>query len=116
MTDRACEILPVRAAWSTPGVRPRSGPTSPPRPRSRPALTTTFLSPVRLAGYNGYCRLGLTDQKDRLVPTIVPQFARENKLLRAKFVSCGPANTVRRLSSSSQLPGRAHDGLTDDDD
>lgn len=38
---------------------------------------------------------GLQDQKDRLVPTMIPQFAKENKLLRAKTISCGPACSVR---------------------
>jgi alpha-tubulin suppressor-like RCC1 family protein len=45
-------------------------------------------------GFNGYCRLGLGDQKDRLAPVAVGQFAKANVALRAQTVSCGPANTT----------------------
>ena len=45
---------------------------------SREALTHKFpkLSIVYVWGYNGYCRLGLGNQKDVLTPQIVPQAGR----------------------------------------
>ncbi|WWC91731.1 uncharacterized protein L201_006678 [Kwoniella dendrophila CBS 6074] len=45
-------------------------------------------------GYAGYSRLGLQDQKDRLVPTIVPHFAGNNIASRAAEVLCGPTSSV----------------------
>nr|XP_019044112.1 hypothetical protein I302_07392 [Kwoniella bestiolae CBS 10118]OCF23042.1 hypothetical protein I302_07392 [Kwoniella bestiolae CBS 10118] len=45
-------------------------------------------------GYAGYSRLGLQDQKDRLVPTIVPHFAGNNVVTRAAQVLCGPTSSV----------------------
>ncbi|KAI0793742.1 RCC1/BLIP-II [Fomes fomentarius] len=45
-------------------------------------------------GYNGYCRLGLGDQKDVLVPKQVPQFAGPNEISMAAHVSAGPSNSV----------------------
>lgn len=42
-------------------------------------------------GFGGYGRLGLgTPPDDRLVPVLIPQFARENALMRAKDVFAGP--------------------------
>lgn len=43
---------------------------------------------VYVWGYNGYCRLGLGDQKDVLKPKPVPQFKDAN------LIACGPSNTV----------------------
>ncbi|WVN90839.1 uncharacterized protein L203_106082 [Cryptococcus depauperatus CBS 7841] len=45
-------------------------------------------------GYAGYSRLGLQDQKDRLVPTLVPQFAGSNIASRARMVACGPTSSM----------------------
>ncbi|WRT70196.1 uncharacterized protein IL334_007190 [Kwoniella shivajii] len=45
-------------------------------------------------GYAGYSRLGLQDQKDRLVPTIVPHFAGNNIATRAESILCGPTSSV----------------------
>ncbi|TFK89603.1 RCC1/BLIP-II [Polyporus arcularius HHB13444] len=45
-------------------------------------------------GYNGYCRLGLGNQQDALVPKIVPQFAGPNELSKAVHVNAGPSNSV----------------------
>ncbi|ORY33394.1 regulator of chromosome condensation 1/beta-lactamase-inhibitor protein II [Naematelia encephala] len=45
-------------------------------------------------GFAGYSRLGLQDQKDRLVPTLVPQFAGSNAMTRGAEVLCGPTNSV----------------------
>ncbi|ODN94743.1 hypothetical protein L198_04887 [Cryptococcus wingfieldii CBS 7118] len=45
-------------------------------------------------GYAGYSRLGLSDQKDRLSPTLVPQFAGNNIATRAKSVACGPTSST----------------------
>ena len=68
---------------------------------------------VYVWGFNGYCRLGLGDQKDVLAPKAVPhvsfikflhflyetddllpQFANSNELMRAYLVSAGPTNSV----------------------
>ena len=45
-------------------------------------------------GYNGYCRLGLGNQVDALIPKEVPQFSGPNKLTMAMHVSAGPSNSV----------------------
>ncbi|KAI9455036.1 RCC1/BLIP-II [Russula earlei] len=45
-------------------------------------------------GYNGYCRLGLGNQKDVLTPQIVPQFAGPNKQFLGAKVAAGPTNSV----------------------
>lgn len=45
-------------------------------------------------GYNGYCRLGLGNQQDALVPKIVPQFAGPNELTMGAHVNAGPSNSV----------------------
>ncbi|OWZ68244.1 hypothetical protein AYX14_01286 [Cryptococcus neoformans] len=45
-------------------------------------------------GFAGYSRLGLQDQKDRLLPTIVPSFAGNNELTRARSIACGPTSST----------------------
>ncbi|THG93459.1 hypothetical protein EW145_g8369, partial [Phellinidium pouzarii] len=45
-------------------------------------------------GYNGYCRLGLGDQRDVLIPRAVPNFASSNEITRAIHVAAGPANST----------------------
>ncbi|CAD6577989.1 MAG: hypothetical protein TREMPRED_002079 [Tremellales sp. Tagirdzhanova-0007] len=45
-------------------------------------------------GNAGYARLGLQDQKNRLVPTIIPSFAGNSVLTRASSILCGPTNSV----------------------
>ncbi|KAN0062784.1 hypothetical protein ACQY0O_004980 [Thecaphora frezii] len=45
-------------------------------------------------GFGGYGRLGVGSQQDQLVPTLVPQFARENQLTRATRVYAGPTNSA----------------------
>ncbi|TBU47473.1 RCC1/BLIP-II [Dichomitus squalens] len=45
-------------------------------------------------GYNGYCRLGLGNQVDALVPKQVPQFAGPNELTMGAYVVAGPSNSV----------------------
>ncbi|GHJ85544.1 hypothetical protein NliqN6_1946 [Naganishia liquefaciens] len=45
-------------------------------------------------GFAGYGRLGLGDQKDRLVPTLVPQFTGSHIQTRASYITCGPASSV----------------------
>ncbi|KAK6909384.1 hypothetical protein I203_103401 [Kwoniella mangroviensis CBS 8507] len=45
-------------------------------------------------GYAGYSRLGLQDQKDRLVPTLVPHFAGNNIAWRAAQILCGPTSSI----------------------
>ncbi|KAI0078717.1 RCC1/BLIP-II [Panus rudis PR-1116 ss-1] len=49
---------------------------------------------VYVWGYNGYCRLGLGNQKDMLVPEIVPHFSGPNEVLRGVKVVAGPSNTI----------------------
>ncbi|KAF8264509.1 regulator of chromosome condensation 1/beta-lactamase-inhibitor protein II [Lactarius quietus] len=49
---------------------------------------------VYVWGYNGYCRLGLGNQKDVLNPQMVPQFAGPHKQYLAAKVSAGPSNSV----------------------
>ncbi|KAH7919448.1 RCC1/BLIP-II [Leucogyrophana mollusca] len=49
---------------------------------------------VYVWGYNGYCRLGLGNQKDVLVPEIVPQFAGPNEATMAAQIIAGPSNTA----------------------
>ncbi|KAJ7594389.1 regulator of chromosome condensation 1/beta-lactamase-inhibitor protein II [Mycena floridula] len=49
---------------------------------------------VYVWGYNGYCRLGLGDQKDVLRPKAVPQFAGPNEATMGSFVAAGPTNSV----------------------
>ena len=39
-------------------------------------MTSPKRSLVYVWGYNGYCRLGLGNQKDVLIPQIVPQAGR----------------------------------------
>ncbi|KAJ9110156.1 hypothetical protein QFC20_003008 [Naganishia adeliensis] len=45
-------------------------------------------------GFAGYGRLGLGDQKDRLVPTLIPQFTGSNIMTRASHITCGPSSSV----------------------
>ncbi|WVQ84629.1 hypothetical protein IAT38_006784 [Cryptococcus sp. DSM 104549] len=45
-------------------------------------------------GFAGYSRLGLQDQKDRLVPTLVPHFAGANAVTRARSILCGPTSST----------------------
>ena len=45
-------------------------------------------------GYNGYCRLGLGNQVDALVPKPVPQFAGPNEATMGAQVVAGPSNSV----------------------
>ncbi|KAH8111777.1 RCC1/BLIP-II [Phellopilus nigrolimitatus] len=58
---------------------------------------------VYVWGYNGYCRLGLGNQQDVLIPKVVPQVSRgisfrslpgKTKSLRAIHVSAGPSNSI----------------------
>ena len=49
---------------------------------------------VYVWGFGGYGRLGIGSQQDQLLPTLVPQFARENVLTRAKAIYAGPTNTA----------------------
>ncbi|KAF8584248.1 RCC1/BLIP-II [Ramaria rubella] len=49
---------------------------------------------VYVFGYNGYCRLGLGDQQDVLVPKVVPHFAGPAELTRGYKVAAGPSNSV----------------------
>ncbi|KAH9971036.1 regulator of chromosome condensation 1/beta-lactamase-inhibitor protein II [Lactifluus volemus] len=48
---------------------------------------------VYVWGYNGYCRLGLGNQKDVLTPQVVPQASPHKQYLGAK-VAAGPSNSV----------------------
>ncbi|KAI0358134.1 RCC1/BLIP-II [Trametes cingulata] len=45
-------------------------------------------------GYNGYCRLGLGNQQDALVPKVIPQFAGPNEATRGVQIVAGPSNSV----------------------
>lgn len=45
---------------------------------------------VFVFGCAGYCRLGLGDQKDTLIPKMVPTFSSERDVQRAAAVFCGP--------------------------
>lgn len=45
-------------------------------------------------GHAGYARLGLGDTKDRLVPTIIPQYQAGNEKNRAVEVLCGPTSSI----------------------
>ncbi|KAI9433482.1 RCC1/BLIP-II [Lactarius indigo] len=49
---------------------------------------------VYVWGYNGYCRLGLGNQRDVLTPQVVPQFAGPNTQYLGAKVSAGPSNSV----------------------
>ncbi|KAH8104111.1 RCC1/BLIP-II [Cristinia sonorae] len=49
---------------------------------------------VYVWGYNGYCRLGLGNQKDVLIPQVVPQFAGPNEITMGYQVVAGPSNSV----------------------
>ncbi|KAF7964752.1 hypothetical protein HWV62_3270 [Athelia sp. TMB] len=49
---------------------------------------------VYVWGYNGYCRLGLGNQVDILIPKPVPNFAGPNVATMGAFVTAGPSNTV----------------------
>ncbi|KZT10189.1 RCC1/BLIP-II [Laetiporus sulphureus 93-53] len=49
---------------------------------------------VYVWGYNGYCRLGLGNQQDALVPKVVPQFAVPDELTMGDDIVAGPSNTV----------------------
>ena len=51
-------------------------------------------SRVFVWGYNGYCRLGLGNQVDALVPKQVPQFAGPNEATMGAQVVAGPSNSV----------------------
>ncbi|EKC99494.1 hypothetical protein A1Q2_06226 [Trichosporon asahii var. asahii CBS 8904] len=61
-------------------------------------------------GYAGYARLGLGDQKDQLVPTLVPQFSDSNPKRRAETVICGPTNVPH--GGQVEADGRRLDGIT----
>lgn len=45
---------------------------------------------VLVFGCAGYCRLGLGDQRDALVPKVVPAFSNERAVSRAAAVFAGP--------------------------
>ncbi|KAI9572017.1 regulator of chromosome condensation 1/beta-lactamase-inhibitor protein II [Boletus coccyginus] len=49
---------------------------------------------VYVWGYNGYCRLGLGNQQDALIPKVVPQFAGPNEMTMGSHIVAGPTNTV----------------------
>ncbi|KAH9989909.1 regulator of chromosome condensation 1/beta-lactamase-inhibitor protein II [Russula compacta] len=49
---------------------------------------------VYVWGYNGYCRLGLGNQKDVLTPQVVPQFAGPHKQFLGSKVAAGPSSSV----------------------
>jgi len=50
---------------------------------------------VYVFGFNALCRLGLGDQKDRLKPTVVPQFATPDRpILLGRKVYAGPSCSV----------------------
>ncbi|KAI9449966.1 RCC1/BLIP-II [Lactarius psammicola] len=49
---------------------------------------------VYVWGYNGYCRLGLGNQRDVLTPQVVPQFAGPHTQYLGAKVSAGPSNSV----------------------
>ncbi|KAI5116931.1 hypothetical protein M0805_005564 [Coniferiporia weirii] len=49
---------------------------------------------VYVWGYNGYCRLGLGDQKDVLIPKVVPQFAGSNEITHAAYIAAGPSSST----------------------
>ncbi|PWN48238.1 RCC1/BLIP-II [Violaceomyces palustris] len=45
-------------------------------------------------GFGGYGRLGIGSQQDQLLPALVPQFAKENTLTRARKIFAGPTNSA----------------------
>ncbi|KAI6010409.1 hypothetical protein PISMIDRAFT_680523 [Pisolithus microcarpus 441] len=49
---------------------------------------------VYVWGYNGYCRLGLGNQQDALIPRVVPQFTGPNEITMGAQVVAGPTNSV----------------------
>ncbi|EIN06350.1 RCC1/BLIP-II [Punctularia strigosozonata HHB-11173 SS5] len=49
---------------------------------------------VYVWGYNGYCRLGLGNQQDVMVPKVVPQYAGPNEITMGSAISAGPTSTV----------------------
>ncbi|EPT01146.1 hypothetical protein FOMPIDRAFT_1121068, partial [Fomitopsis schrenkii] len=49
---------------------------------------------VYVWGYSGYCRLGLGNQQDVLVPKPVPQFAGPNEMTMGSDIAAGPSNSV----------------------
>ncbi|KAI0032961.1 RCC1/BLIP-II [Vararia minispora EC-137] len=49
---------------------------------------------VYVWGYNGYCRLGLGNQKDVLIPQPVPQFTGPNEKTMGMMIVAGPTNSV----------------------
>ncbi|KDQ62001.1 hypothetical protein JAAARDRAFT_528999 [Jaapia argillacea MUCL 33604] len=49
---------------------------------------------VYVWGFNGYCRLGLGNQQDALIPKVVPQFAGPNEMTMGRQVVAGPTNSV----------------------
>ncbi|KAG2098284.1 regulator of chromosome condensation 1/beta-lactamase-inhibitor protein II [Suillus discolor] len=49
---------------------------------------------VYVWGYNGYCRLGLGNQQDVLIPKVVPNFAGPNEITMGAHIIAGPSNTV----------------------
>ncbi|KAH9926935.1 RCC1/BLIP-II [Fomitopsis serialis] len=49
---------------------------------------------VYVWGYNGYCRLGLGNQQDVLIPKPVPQFAGPKEITMGTEVAAGPTNSV----------------------
>ncbi|KAI0730901.1 RCC1/BLIP-II [Earliella scabrosa] len=58
------------------------------------AIALAATGHVWVWGYNGYCRLGLGDQKDVLTPRMVPQFAGPNEITMGAHVNAGPSNSV----------------------
>ncbi|PVF92999.1 RCC1/BLIP-II protein [Serendipita vermifera] len=62
---------------------------------------------VLVFGCAGYCRLGLGDQKDALIPKLVPTFANEREISRAAGVFAGPtASAVIDRSGMFWLAGK----------
>ncbi|THH33373.1 hypothetical protein EUX98_g865 [Antrodiella citrinella] len=49
---------------------------------------------VHVWGYAGYCRLGLGNQKDVLIPQSVPQFSGPNEITMGLHIAAGPSNSV----------------------
>ena len=57
------------------------------------------LSIVYVWGYNGYCRLGLGNQKDVLTPQVVPQVCHAFTLSPRGGFSCGICSLQDRKSN-----------------
>ncbi|KAG6381859.1 regulator of chromosome condensation 1/beta-lactamase-inhibitor protein II [Boletus reticuloceps] len=54
---------------------------------------------VYVWGYNGYCRLGLGNQQDALIPKVVPQFAGPNDMTMGAHIVAGPTTQLSLTSS-----------------